>query len=452
MNSTISRIACISRQIDKLKTHHVRTLVSQAFQCQEAWATRLAAPVFQKIRLGEYFVELDRKFSAEQRGSALDVDIFAQAASTPSECEQLEELLFKLRRTPHTAHSPLSTGHATVRALLAANEHEEGGEQIHHLIKMLDDRINYGLFLDEYTTVLLLDKMLEDSRLVEGARIASHIMLQEENSNGLAASMGNLACWRYCATDRSESWFAADEIQVDDNPDEVIRVRVRGMVPNNYFDDHFDLREPNHILGKTLWYLNSKNDDDVSKSLCALGLALWGKAEQIQSLGKFSMIKDIGNKILDVVKDERIASFIESLKQKEMNVDEFLLNICEEAVQSHEKDIIQEQLRLYQEWNDYRETTLEKEYRNLVRKSRKEAIQHAKEDLAREEEKLFFFENFDRLEQEKEEKDQAWRKTFPSRSWNQKNFFRKGKYVPKPGQERKEARWERREAKRGPPK
>ena len=83
--------------------HQLRSLVSQAFHCQDAWAARLGSPVFQKIRLGEYFVELDKKFATEYRASALDVDIFAQAASTPSECEQLEELLYKLRRTPHTA-------------------------------------------------------------------------------------------------------------------------------------------------------------------------------------------------------------------------------------------------------------------------------------------------------------------------------------------------------------
>ena len=41
---------------------------------------RLQSPIFQKIRLGEYFVELDKKFSSEYKASAVDVDIFAQAA------------------------------------------------------------------------------------------------------------------------------------------------------------------------------------------------------------------------------------------------------------------------------------------------------------------------------------------------------------------------------------
>ena len=46
----------------------------------------------------------------------------------------------------------------------------------------------------------------------------------------------------------------------------------------------------------------------------------------------------------------------------------------------------------------------------LQRRGRLEAIQQTKEELAKEEEKLFFFENFDKLEIEKDEKDLAWRR------------------------------------------
>ena len=34
------------------------------------------------------------------------------------------------------------------RALLVAEDHPEGGEQLQHIVKMLEDRLNYGLFLD----------------------------------------------------------------------------------------------------------------------------------------------------------------------------------------------------------------------------------------------------------------------------------------------------------------
>jgi len=430
--------------------HQLRSLVSQAFHCQDAWAARLASPVFQKIRLGEYFVELDKKFATEYRASALDVDIFAQVASTPSECEQLEELLYKLRRTPHTAHTPPSTSHATVRALLGAVQHQDGGEQLHHLVKMLDDRINYGLFLDDYTTVMLLDRMLEEGKLVEGARVASHIMLQEDPVDGPGGKLGNLACWRYCASGTQE-WYAEEEVPVDENPDEVIRIRAKGMVPNNYDDEHFDLREPSQIVGKTLWYLNGE-DDNLSRSLNALGLVLWGKEDQLLTGGNFALVEEIGKQIAEVCKNEEVKAFIEGQEKVEMDVDKELLNKCTESLAAHEKQLVEKQTTLYQEWSKNRDSKLDEEYQLLVRKSRKEAITQTKEELAHEEEKLFFFENFDTLEQEKEEKVQAWVKTFPRKNWNSKDYYRKGKYVPKPGQERKEPRWEKREAKKGPAK
>jgi len=425
--------------------------MSPAFPCSQDWAHRLKSPVFQKIKLGEYFVELDRKFTAEYRGSALDVDIFAQAAESPGECEQLEELLYKLRRTPHTVHSPPSTNHAAVRALLQADSHPEGGEQIQHIVKMLDDRINYGLFLDDYTAVLLLDTLIEKEKYVEGARVASHLMLQEESREGVAASLGNLAVWRYWERARQSQWFYEGELEQDENPDDVIRVRVKGSVPNEFNDQHFDLRDPTKIMGKTLVYLNN-SDNDLNKSLKALGLVLWGRDENVHSLGQFSIAETILEIIKEISTNEELKSHLESLPKDSVNVDESLLRQCQDKISQCEPELIESQKKLYKDWNSLRDSHLEKEYQALLRRSRLEAIENTKEDLVREEEKLFFFENFDRLEMEKDEKRSNWIRTFPRVNWSLPGYYSKKKYIKKPGEERKVARWERREAKRGPPK
>ena len=72
MNSSMSRAF---QTFVKLKyrapSQISRSLVSQAFHCQEEWNARLASPIFQKIKLGEFFVELDKKFSHEYRGLSL---------------------------------------------------------------------------------------------------------------------------------------------------------------------------------------------------------------------------------------------------------------------------------------------------------------------------------------------------------------------------------------------
>ena len=126
-------------------------------------------------------MEMDRKFTLEMGGSALDVDIFAQAAEGEADLEQLEELLFKLRRTPHTVNTTPSTGYAAVRALIGKGA---GEEHLQHLVRMLEDPTNYGLFMDQYTALLLLDKLVEEGRRPEGARVASQLMLQVIKATG----------------------------------------------------------------------------------------------------------------------------------------------------------------------------------------------------------------------------------------------------------------------------
>ena len=85
MNKTLSSAVQSCSRLRCRSTQFSRSLVSQAFHCTEEWNMRLQSPIFQKIRLGEYFVELDKKFSSEYKASAVDVDIFAQAAQvTPN--------------------------------------------------------------------------------------------------------------------------------------------------------------------------------------------------------------------------------------------------------------------------------------------------------------------------------------------------------------------------------
>ena len=78
MNTVTSLRSVLRLRAPRLGT---RNLVSAAFHCREDWAARLASPIFQRIKLGEFFVDLDRKFTNEYRGSAVDVDIFAQVVT-----------------------------------------------------------------------------------------------------------------------------------------------------------------------------------------------------------------------------------------------------------------------------------------------------------------------------------------------------------------------------------
>ena len=115
--------------------------------------------------------------------------------------------------------------------------------------------------------------------------------------------------------------------------------------------------------------------------------------------------------------------------------------------------IVEEQKASYIQWNKERLARLEAANENQKRKEKLDNILYEKEQLSREEERLFFFDNQMELDQEKEKKVAAWKRTFPRRSWpGTKDYFKHPKWHKTPGREIKTARWEKREAKKGPAK
>jgi small subunit ribosomal protein S27 len=326
------------------KNHiNFRTIVSAEFVNRDAWQSRLSAPVFKQVKMQEYFMTLDKKFTQEFRGSAIDVDIFANNVENSVQAEHMEELLFKLRRTPHTLHTLESTHHAAVRAMLDYGAAE-------NLVKMLDDRMNYGLFLDEYSAVLTLDKLLESRDYQGAARCASQLMMQEEDFK-LANSLGNLACWKYISSGREVDWFYPDEIQVDETPDEVVRVRVR-TVPNRYTDHHFDLRDPDRVLGKTLIHFNTNSSDIVGRSLMLLGEHLFGAEDSV--VAKLSAGGEVAKSVLDILeqsKSDKVVDALKTAKPSDIDLDAKLLEQVQAELNKNGDQMIQDQKNIYQQWS-----------------------------------------------------------------------------------------------------
>ena len=244
----------------------------------------------------------------------------------------------------------------------------------------------------------------------------------------------------------------------EDDPEDVVRIRVKegpphfGMVPNNHHDDHFDLREPEKILGKTIWYLNRLGNDPLSKSLTFLGLALWGKIDEALQLELPEVVEGVAEEVLKVSDKDAVVHKLNNAKQLSFDIDSELLKKSQLLLAEQEPGIIEEQKKLYIQWSKERMDRIKEASEKQKRKEQLDNITYEKEKLSREEEKLFFFENFDKLEMEKDEKLQRWKSTFPRVTWSLPGYFHKKKYIKKPGEDRKVARWERREAKRGPPK
>lgn len=69
--------------------------------------------------------------------------------------DELIDITHKFRRCPNTVHALPSTGHAVIRTFLDFKETDT-------LMKLLDDRLNYGLFLDYYLSNLLMDTFIKE--------------------------------------------------------------------------------------------------------------------------------------------------------------------------------------------------------------------------------------------------------------------------------------------------
>ncbi|RZC41224.1 uncharacterized protein BDFB_001549 [Asbolus verrucosus] len=231
----------------------IRTFLSQAYYCKEIWEGRLNSPILQKVNLDVLYHELDQRFQKTRRISAVDVDIFANAVKDDLFIDELMDLIHKLRLSPDTGNTLNSTPHAVIRALLDHNRIEE-------LLRTVDDRLNYGLFLDDYTANILLDTFWKGKNFVAGSIIASQMMLQEDFTHPLT----------------KREWPQAPK---PEEPEEEVKVRVK-YLRNPYNDEHFDLREPQKIVGKTLAMATKNSQNPLHLSLRIIGLALLQALEE----------------------------------------------------------------------------------------------------------------------------------------------------------------------------
>lgn len=61
-----------------------------------------------------------------------------------------------------------------------------------------------------------------------------------------------------------------------------VKIRIP-YLRNPYFDDHFDLKDPNHIVGKTLAWVSPLISGVVGISCQILGWALYNKWAELEA-------------------------------------------------------------------------------------------------------------------------------------------------------------------------
>lgn len=260
---------------------------------------------------------------------------------------------------------------------------------------MLDDRLNYGVFLDHYTANLLMDTYWKQKNFVAGVQVARQLMLQEDVDHPLYASLALLHCYHFLL--KPEGW---DIPPPPEEPEEEVKVRVK-FLRNPYFDDHFDLREPLAIVGKTLVALTKGADDLVKRTFHLVGLALWNKTERASELIKLfeTQNKEVCDEIIKLLpEDSEIKKETEKLKRVSQDVD----NILQQDVKAAERAIAEKdtamQCEVFSKWEEDRRKLLEVQKEKLLRIRRIAEIEETQRILKEKETKLWFFENEEKIE------------------------------------------------------
>ncbi|CAH1959137.1 unnamed protein product [Acanthoscelides obtectus] len=383
--STVPRKVHLCKWHRNSTLNNLRTFLSQAYYCDEVWDRRLNSPLLQKVNLDELYYELDQRYQKTRQISAVDVDIFTNAVKTSSYMDEMLDLTHKLRLSADSCNTLDSTPHAVVRNLMKYDPTE--------LPNIVDDRLNFGIFLDYHTANLLLDKYWKDKNYAAGARVAQQFMLQEEMEHPATKALSLLHCYNYLL--KPEGWSVPEP---PTEPEEEVKIRVK-YLRNPYDDDHFDLREPNKIVGKSLAMFTKQSKDPLNKSLNLLGWALYEKPDKLKrsleecKSNNIEVYKEIVDQIPESLRDE-----LQGVKTESANVQQILEDNVKTAVQKTSESDIAEQCKTFEKWETERQAALQEQKQRLSVAQRLSNIEGLKKELEEKETKLWFFENEEKIE------------------------------------------------------
>lgn len=357
----------ISKALNKPRGFKIqsRTFLSDSFRLQSVWDNRLSSPILKKINVNDMFYELDNQFQRCANASALDIDLFVNAVDNDSTFDEVDDVVHKLRLSPEAVNILPSTHHALIRLYLKCNKTKD-------LIRILDDRLNYGIFPDDYCTLLLMDTFIKEGNFNHAAKVSTLSMLQEEVPSPLIKYMSLYSCHKYL--ENPVPWTETEsELPEEEDDGEEIKVRVK-YIRNHYFDDHFDLVDPKMLIGKTLNFIGSTIDNQIGRTYKLIGLILHDKFDEAseylleitsRQTNKI-LVKDgltlalniLNDKSYDESKSKSLENQIKNLKssletlisQSQLVTDKSLLNLVEqelkELVQTNETLEINKQLEV----------------------------------------------------------------------------------------------------------
>jgi len=414
-----------------------QSILSTRYKSRELWDERYKCKLLNDEELVK---SINNKVIKENDLNSLEIDLFINIAPPSlTETAQLQELVKQLARIRRSlyAHTLLpSTPPAACRLFLYS-------QRLPSLLHILDNRIDYGIFPDNFSMNLLIDEALNKEHYNIASRLAALIMYQEEfGENYITDMLSWISLTKYLEsktdfkdwnthsladdpifsdsiertkekTDVQAAETKKEEEDVDDEDEEDVEYVRIPFLRNPYFDNHFDLKNPRLICGKTLSMLGKSLIEPRMKKLAnesiLLGYILQGKWSDAMGLldakeSTLSSNREIIENYLvnlhdiDAPPDNLKSDLLTRLKSvpaTEKHLSELITESVGDLGEMEDMDI--RWLRAsFVEYSEKRNAMLKAQREKLAREKLIAEIRSKKEELSRKEQYLYFYDNLRR--------------------------------------------------------
>ncbi|KAL8599780.1 hypothetical protein ACOMHN_040490 [Nucella lapillus] len=414
-----------------------RYLLSEAYSCKETWTKRLDDPLLNQVPLSEFAIQLRDQYEDQKRISAVDMEILANKLHEmdSEEVEFMEDLMKKFRKSPDANPVRDSIMYIIVRSYIEKNMAER-------LLPLMQERSQWGLFPDPLSASLLLDHFIKEDDYASAAQVAYELMLQEELTHPTSRLLSLYAVTHYLE-ETSLDDLAPEEIE--DPAGEVEDVPVKYIRYPTY-DDHFDIRSQQYLLGKTLHHLGKTVEQGtLASSLQVTGLALHHKLapclrllssvvdsgdgaavvrdcltfvekslESVQmrdpekpekEMGEMRMEDELYRLLPTQEEREEFQARFQDLRRRledqgkvvEDKLSSLVTTLVQSELSQHEGEDIEAQTQNLQQWRGEREALLQEQLQQLEKTQKVQEIELTLKDLQDKEEMLRFFELYDKI-------------------------------------------------------